>query len=206
MTDLELRDECFKWLYNRNAHKDSKYRGIKVMKLASDLWNYHELIFDRKIDYVLETGTFRGGSALWFADCLALRGGKKVFSVDINSAPPIDHELIEFIVSSSIRSDMLDRVFSEIDGNLLVVLDSDHRASHVYKELCAIVPRMKSGDYLIVEDGIVNGHPVDPGYGPGPWEAVQQFKTENPGVLIPDVDREWKSLVTVAPNGFYYKA
>jgi cephalosporin hydroxylase len=206
MTDEELRDKCFKWLHEHNSHKTSRYRGIKVMKLASDLWNCQEIIFEHGIDYVLETGTFRGGSALWFADCLAMRGGKKVYTVDIHAPPSINHELLQFIVSSSTRPEMLDDVFAEVDGRLLVVLDSDHRASHVYKELCAIVPRMKSGDYLIVEDGVINGHPVDLEYGPGPWEGVEQYKAEFPGVLIPDLEREWKSLVTVAPNGFYTKA
>lgn len=206
MTDLELRDTCFKWLYARRSHKESKYRGIKVMKLASDLWNYQEIIHERKIDYVLETGTFLGGSAVWFGDCLAMRGGKKVFTIDVNPVPHPNHHLVEYIQSSSIRAEVLDRVFAEIDGALMVVLDSDHRESHVYKELCAIVPRMKSGDYLIVEDGVVNGRPVDKEHGPGPWEAVERYKAENPGVLIPDTEREWKSLVTVAPNGFYTKA
>lgn len=202
----ELRDLAMMWLYNNGSFKKSKYRGVTVMKLASDLWGYQEIIHEHKIDYVLETGTFRGGSAMWFADCLAMRGGKKVFSIDINEAPNLEHKLLEFIVSSSTRPEVLDRVFGEIDGKLLVVLDSDHREKHVYAELCAIVPRMKSGDYLVVEDTTVNGHPLVPNFGPGPWEAIEKFKAEFPGVLIPDKDREWKSLATIAPNGFYVKA
>lgn len=205
-TDYELRDLAIMWLYDHGSFKNSKYRGVTVMKLPSDLWGYQEIIFERNIDYVLETGTFRGGSAMWFADCLAMRGGKKVFSIDINEAPKREHKLLEFITASSTRKDVLDRVFSEIDGNLMVVLDSDHRESHVYNELCSIVPRMKSGDYLVVEDTTIHGHPLRENDHPGPWEAIERYKAENPGVLIPDLNREWKSLATIAPNGFYTKA
>lgn len=206
MTDNELRDIAIRWLYDNGSFKQSTYRGVRVIKLPSDLWGYQEIIHEHKIDYVLETGSFRGGSALWFGDCLLMRGGKKVFSIDINEPPKIEHKLVEFITSSSVRRDVLDRVFSEIDGKLLVVLDSDHRESHVYKELCEIVPRMKSGDYLVVEDTTIHGHPLRHDDFPGPWEAIEHYKAENPGVLIPDTAREWKSLATIAPNGFYLKA
>jgi cephalosporin hydroxylase len=193
-------------LYNHGSFKKSKYRGVTVMKLASDLWAYQEIIHERNIDYVVETGTFRGGSAMWFADCLAMRGGKKVWSIDINDPPKLEHALLEFVTASSSRKDVLGRIFDQIDGRVMVVLDSDHREKHVYAELCAIVPLMKSGDYLVVEDTTVNGHPLVKEYGPGPWEAIEKYKAENPGVLIPDLAREWKSLATIAPNGFYTKA
>lgn len=173
------------------------------MKLPADLWNYQEIIYEREIDYVLETGTFAGGSALWFADTLAKRGGKKAFSIDIESVPKIKHPFLELIEASSTDEATLDGVFAEIDGPLLVVLDSDHSAEHVYNELNAIVPRMKAGDYLVVEDTLVNGHPIKEKHGPGPWEAVEQFKRENPDVLVPDLVREWKYLATVSPNGYY---
>ena len=64
---------------------------------------------------------------------------------------------------------------------------------------------MRSGDYLVVEDSCVNGHPVRPEFGPGPMEAIDAFVAANPGVLIPDAEREEKFACTFAPRGYFTK-
>ena len=55
--------------------------------------------------------------------------------------------------------------------------------------------------YLIVQDGVVNGHPVDPDHGPGPFGAVAEFLEGNPGKFAVDTDRE-RMLFTFNPSGF----
>ena len=59
-----------------------------------------------------------------------------------------------------------------------------------------------AGDYLVVEDSNLNGHPVVPDYGPGPFEAVEQFLAAHPGSYQPDEAREAKFGFTFAPGGF----
>ena len=91
-----------------------------------------------------------------------------------------------------------------IHSRLFVILDSDHSASHVFKELELFAEFLQSGDYLIVEDGIINGHPVEQEWGLGPFEAILKF--ENIYGLnkyfIHDIDREKKFGITQSPNGF----
>ena len=90
-------------------------------------------------------------------------------------------------------------------GPLLLILDSDHSRTHVLRELRAWVPRLRSGDYLVVEDTIVNGHPVRPEHGPGPWEALDEFLAQSPGLLAHDAAREAKFGATFAVRGYYVR-
>ena len=50
------------------------WHGVRTLKLPSDIWNYQEIVFERRIEHVIETGTRHGGSAVFFAETLAARG------------------------------------------------------------------------------------------------------------------------------------
>jgi cephalosporin hydroxylase len=56
---------------------------------------------------------------------------------------------------------------------------------------------VSKGSYIIVEDTNVNGHPVDPGHGPGPMEAVKKFLNEDRNFII-DNEKE-KFFLTYNP-------
>ncbi len=59
-----------------------------------------------------------------------------------------------------------------------------------------------AGDYVVVEDSNVNGHPVLKSFGPGPYEAVQEYFRMFPNDYEHDLERERKFGVSAAPNGF----
>jgi cephalosporin hydroxylase len=73
----------------------------------------------------------------------------------------------------------------------------------VLRELRAWVPKLRAGDYLVVEDTVVNGHPVRAEHGPGPWEAIEDYLAEAPGLLAHDAVREAKFGATAAVRGYY---
>jgi len=205
-------DQYMTWYYHTYVWKKTQYHGVRTLKLPSDMWNYQEIIFERNVDWVIETGTRHGGSAKFFADTLDARKARGfVISVDIDSdANQVkDDERIRFVLGDSASLETLDQVFGmlpEARGPAFVILDSDHAMAHVLRELEAYVPRMRSGDYLIIEDSNINGHPVRPDFGPGPWEAAQEFLRRYPGALLPDMGRERKFGATAAPDGYYIKA
>jgi cephalosporin hydroxylase len=164
-----------------------------------------------EIEHVIETGSRHGGSALFFAETLAARGGKgPVVSIDIEgtSNQVGSHAGIFFLLGDSAAEAMVERAMALVPaerGPLFLILDSDHRAEHVLRELRAWVPQLKSGDYLVVEDTIVNGHPVRPEHGPGPLEAIVEYLGEAPGLLSHDVAREAKFGATFAARGHYLR-
>lgn len=90
----------------------------------------------------------------------------------------------------------------EYPGPVFAILDSLHTAEHVLAELKSLRPLLTAGDYLIVEDSNINGHPVMPGWGPGPYEALEAYETEFPDDYRHDRAREAKFGFTFATNGF----
>lgn len=85
----------------------------------------------------------------------------------------------------------------------MVVLDSDHSFAHVRRELELYGDLVTPECYLIVEDTNVNGHPVSPQHGPGPWEAVEEFLARKADFVV-DRDQH-KYLMTFNPNGYLRK-
>ena len=69
-------------------------------------------------------------------------------------------------------------------------------------EMKALRPLLSAGDYLVVEDSVLNGHPVAPGWGPGPYEAIEAYEAEFPNDYIHDQEREDKFGWTWAPRGY----
>lgn len=203
--------DYFRWFYDSGVWKRMHYRGVRILKVPSDLWNYQEIFVEHRVEWVLETGSRHGGSALFFADLLQLNGSPgRVISIDIDAASNQvrGHSKIEFLYGDSGSAEMAERVRGMLPANrgtLFVILDSDHAKAHVLRELEAYLPLMRKGDYLVVEDTCVNGHPLRPSHGPGPFEALEEFIAGRPGAFMADRMREAKFGFTAAPGGYLIK-
>lgn len=180
--------------------------GHKLLKCPLDLWVYQELLVRTRPDFVVETGSFCGGSALYLAMVLDHIGWGRVITVDIDgqtSRP--SHPRISYITGSSVDPAVVNQIRAIIGSlHAMVVLDSDHSAVHVYNEIIAYSPLVHTGDYLIVEDTNVNGHPVLPDFGPGSMEAVDKFLSESDEF---EVDQRCERfLMTLNPRGYLKRA
>ncbi|HUJ01786.1 MAG TPA: CmcI family methyltransferase [Usitatibacter sp.] len=201
-----------RWFHESNVWKNMTWHGIRTLKLPSDIWNYQEIIFERRIDHVIETGTRHGGSAVFFAETLAARRARgPVVSIDVDRASRqiAACEGVHFLVGDSAGPAIVEQALALLPagrGPLFLILDSDHSRDHVLRELRAWVPKLRKDDYLVVEDTIVNGHPVRPGHGPGPMEAIAEYLEEAPGLLVHDAGREAKFGATFAARGHYVRA
>jgi cephalosporin hydroxylase len=195
----------FHWLCYRDGRSWSiQWMGHLLLKWPPDLWMYQEIIFETRPDLIIETGTYKGGSALYFANLFDLIGNGRVVTVDITRPPegwPI-HRRIEYLLGSSTSPEILAAIEGRIrpGERVMVVLDSFHSEQHVREELTCYSGFVSPGCYLVVEDTNVNGHPVYRAHGPGPMEAVVDFLKTNPG-FVPDKSRE-RFKITFSPNGW----
>ena len=176
---------------------------MPLLKSPLDLWAYQEIVVETHPDLLIETGTYDGGSALFFASLFDLLGRGRVVTVDVDEheARP-EHKRITYLSGSSVAPEILERMRTATAEaeRVMVVLDSDHRCEHVLAELRAYGPLVSPGCYLVVEDTNVDGHPVLPGFGPGPLEAVERFLAEDKCF---EVDRlREKFLVSFNACGF----
>ena len=186
--------------------QETTWLGVSALKLPTDMWVYQEIIYEIKPDLVIETGSMYGGSALFLATICDINKKGKIISIDINKKDDFPkHERIEFWTGSSTDEKIIDEVKQKIDNNkkIIVILDSDHSKKHVLKELEIYSKFVSKNSYLIVEDTAINGHPIVPNFGEGPWEAVEEFLKMNQNFVV-DQSKE-KFLLTWNPNGYLKK-
>ena len=161
-------------------------------------------MFEVKPALIIETGTYRGGSAYYFVSICDLLGSGQVMTIDrMGNLGRPTHPRIEYVKGSSVDPEVLALVKERVavaNGPILVVLDSDHHEPHVRKELEAYHEFVTPGSYLIVEDTNINGHPVNPFFVPGRWRRSRASCRDAP--TSRSTTRAEKYMVTHNPNGF----
>jgi cephalosporin hydroxylase len=181
------------------------WMGTEAMQCPLDMWVLQEIIYEIKPNVIIETGTRRGGSTLFFASIFQLMKHGRVISIDIveyEGKPK--HDRITYLLGSSTSEEIINTVKGLIEPGekVMVFLDSDHSKSHVLDELRLYSPLVSAGSYLIICDTHLNGHPVftAASSGPGPMEALEEWFPQHPEFKI-DKSRE-KYGLTFFPNGY----
>lgn len=206
-TNQEIIDDFQKLYYqNEITWKGLTWMGVYIQKMPTDLLIYQEILYELRPDLIIETGTMFGGSAYYLANICDLLGGGKIISIDINSDinRPF-HPRITYIKGSSTAPSIIEQVKKQITPNMtvMVILDSDHTKAHVQQELNLYSKLVTKDQYLIVEGSCINGHALIPNFGPGPYEAIDEFLSINQEFAI-DKSRE-KLMLTFNPNGYLRK-
>jgi cephalosporin hydroxylase len=211
LSERELIDRMLiRYTSGGETWQNNKWLGVPALKNPNDVWITQEILTEVKPDFVIDSGTFAGGSAAIWATVLAqVNPDARVITIDIQDniakpyrdTVPILKNKVDFLVGSSTAPEIVDEVKRRVDGHsAMVILDSLHTKEHVLNELRAYAPLVPVGSYIIVEDGVFNGHPVPEGWGPGPYEAIEAFLAENDS-FVSDRSRE-RLLITSNPKGF----
>ena len=174
------------WWQSKDTWPRNKFLGYEILQCPFDLQIYQELIFASKPEFILQTGICGGGSIVYFSSILDLMGASndvKVIGVDIElseEAKEIKNDRVILFEGSSTSDEVVSKIKDYTQGKKgIVILDSDHSETHVLKELSIYKDFVLKGCYLVVEDTNLNGNPVHPSFGAGPYEAVKKFLNEN---------------------------
>jgi cephalosporin hydroxylase len=185
---VEKQRELMKLFHSLPIWDSLWFQNVRIIKNPLDLWMLQQIAYEIQPDFVIETGTWYGGSALWWAQTLHGLGLEKsrVLTVDIQdltgkgaSANPL-WKYVEFTLGSSTDPAIVAKYAERVKNSKTIVnLDSDHSMHHVLNELRAYAPMVSPGSYIAVEDTHLDGVPTHPEQGPGPMAAVLQFLAEN---------------------------
>ena len=189
--------------FRSNVYEQTTWMGRPALKCPMDMWVYQELMHGLETDLVIETGTFAGGSALYFAHVFDALGYGSVVSIDIRLQADLpQHPRIRYIEGSSISESVIQEVSAAAARakSTLVVLDSDHKAPHKLRELMAYSDFVTPGSYIIAEDSGFDHYPSWPEFGSGPAAAVKAFLARD-NRFEADRTRE-QHRITFAPAAF----
>ncbi|HET6573941.1 MAG TPA: CmcI family methyltransferase [Fimbriiglobus sp.] len=184
--------------------------GRPIWQNVLDLWTIQETIAEVRPGLLIETGTNRGGSSLFFAHLFDLMGRGRVLTVDVEKLHDLAHPRVTYLLGNSTAEPVVSQVRSAAaaaDGPVMVILDSDHSQSHVAAELEVYAPLVTPGSYLLVQDGVIDTLPMFAPYSsaeggrPGPLPATQAFVARHPEFEV-DQARCDRFLITHHPSGW----
>ena len=182
-----------------------RWLGHQIKQNPYDIWTAQEILVECDVDFVIETGTYFGGSALFLASLFDLLGRGHVVTIDTETCPerPL-HPRITYLHGSSTDPrtvlQVRDLVKLHEAKKPLVLLDSDHRARHVLPELRSYADLVPIGGYIIVQDGVVDELSRFAALRPGPLDAIKKFVCEDNRFEI-DEERSAKFLFHYSPHG-----
>jgi cephalosporin hydroxylase len=178
--------------------------GQPIWQNVLDLWTIQETISEIRPALLIETGTNRGGSALFYAHLMDLLGTGKIVTIDILKLHELEHPRVEFLIGSSTDEAIVERVraaAAEADGPVMVILDGNHDRDHVAKELELYAPLVTPGSLLLSQDGVIDELAMFADSRPGPLPANRDFLARHPE-FEHDEERNERFLLTHHPLGW----
>jgi cephalosporin hydroxylase len=197
----ELRNDFIDAFWRSGEWHRTTWLGKWTHRPPTDLFAYQELICRVRPDWIVETRTGVGGRTLFLASVCDLIEGGQVLSVDRYPAANLpDHPRITYLRGDPAGERTAAEARETIgdEPRALVILggaarDQVVRAFHNYAPLVPV------GSYVVVEDTILQGKPVWPDFGAGPWHAVRDILEE--GEFMPDRSLE-RFALTFNVGGF----
>jgi cephalosporin hydroxylase len=190
-------------LRTRN-YSNVNWLGHPIWQPVLDLWTLQETIAEVKPALLIECGTFQGGSSLFFAHLMDLMGKGRVITVDIEKQHDLAHPRITYLIGECSAPAIVQQIGDSAraaGGPVMVILDSDHSAANVTRELNAYAPMVTPGSFVHVQDGATDVLEVYARGRPGPLVATEAFLATHPE-FVADTARSNRFIFTHHPKGW----
>ena len=182
----------------------TSWLGHPIWQNVLDLWTIQETIASVRPSLLIECGTNRGGSSIFFANLFDLMGEGKIVTVDVERLHNLSHPRITYLIGSSTSKEVfevVEKMAAMSTGPVMVILDSDHSRDHVREELKRYAPLVTPGSYCLVQDGVIDTLPTFRKARPGPLPAIEDFLTSTVDFEL-DLERCERFLITHHPKGW----
>ncbi len=175
---------------------EQTWMGVPIWQIPGDLLRLQEVIFEVKPTWIVETGTKFGGSAIFFSSLLKLIGNTNggVITADLTQyveavetfASHLHADLVKAAIVGDAASvpvvNQIKQALDGKDGRVVVFLDDNHNADHVFSEMNSYADLVTLGSYLIVADTVFEdlaGTPVGT-----PTEKYPDVANSNPRIAV----------------------
>ncbi len=154
---------AFQRIYHHAARRtwhDVWYRGTRLHIYPTDLWVYQELVEELKPSLVVQTDTYRGGTALFLADRLQIIGRGHVVTIDEEAAGNRpQHPRLSYLTGPPTAPDIVEEVRSRLDASspALFLLGAGSTQEEVLAELQCYAPLAPAGSVVVVEHTHLDG-------------------------------------------------
>jgi cephalosporin hydroxylase len=161
-----------------------RYRGVPLQKNPFDLALYLILLERLRPQTLIEIGSYMGGSAIWFADQAKLLGlDLKLFSIGLEVPKTSISSSVNFLHGDAreLWTVLPSSVMNALARPLMVVEDSSHLSGTTAAVLEFFDSWLRSGEYIVIEDGILSDMRVADLYDGGPLRAIKAFLEKSDG-------------------------
>ena len=162
----------------RGDDRRNTWGGHRIIKFPGDCFAMQMLLWRCRPEVLVEIGTQYGGSALLLSSFV-----EKVVTLDIADLPgrPVSPR-ITYLTGDSASREVFDRVKALVGARRCsVVIDGNHHAEQVDKELELYAPLVGPGQALILEDTLVDVLDFRKfRAGGGPLRSMRNYLEKNP--------------------------
>ncbi len=200
----ELKFAAIEGVWSHQSWRQATWLGVPVARYPTDLHSYQELLHQVRPEAVVLLGDDEGlgGRALFVASIADQLGlDTRVVAVGRGGGGPRpEHPAVTYLDGAPEDPDVVAAVTAAVAGRPALVFVGLGALPRLVAAFEAYAPLVPVGGYVVMENTVLNGRPVAPGFGPGAHEAVTDVLARHRD-FVPDVAFERYTL-TFNKNGY----